>query len=140
MSDNEKPRLGQGNVTVTIDGEEYVLKPSISAITTLSRKYGGLNVVVERVAKLDFETILDVLEAGIGRTSSNPRQRQQFAEAVFHTGLTDDTGGLGLLCVRYVIILMRGGRPLTPEEEAAYTNEAASGATPEGNPMSSSGS
>ena len=136
----DKPRLGRGNVIVTIDEIEYTLKPSLIAVQTLSRKYGGLNIVVERISKLDFEVICDVVEVGIGRKGNNPRQRQELAEAIFNTGLTDDTGSLGLLCVRYLIILMRGGRPLTQEEEEQFAAEAASGEIPTGNPTSSSNS
>lgn len=117
MTTPDKPSLGRGDVTVVIDGVEYILKPTLAATQALSRKYGGLHLLVDRIAKLDFEAIVDTVLAGLNR-NANPKQRQELAEAIFRTGLTDDTGQVSLLCARYVIILMRGGRPLSQEEES----------------------
>lgn len=133
-----KPKLGQGNVDIEIAGEVYTLKPTVHAIKTLSRKYGGLNLLLQSLAKLDFEAVCDVIEVGLGRSGGNVKQRAELAEAVFETGLTDDTGRLAEYCIRYVVILIRGGRPMSAEEEAEYAAIAESGETPEGNPQSSS--
>lgn len=119
----DKPKLGRGNVVVTINDMEYTLKPSVHAVRTLSRKYGGLNVIVDRIVKLDFEAICDVVEAGLGKQIATLREKQELAEAIFETGFTDDTGKLGELCVRYVVSLMRGGRIMTPEEQEEALRE-----------------
>lgn len=134
---NDKPRLGQGNIPIMLNGVEQELKPSLYAVQTLSRKYMGLQAVLERVARLDFETCCDVIEVGLGRRISNPREKQELAEAIFEAGLTDDTGGLAAACARYVATLMRGGKPLSSEEIREMSEGVAEGIEP-GNGTSSS--
>lgn len=121
MTGKAKAKLGGGSVYATIGGTEYELKPSVFAAKFLSRKYGGLNLVVDRVSKLDFEAIIDVIQAGVGKQIANPREHAKLEEEIFATGFSDDTGQLGTLCIKYVISLMRGGRIMSVEElESAF--------------------
>ena len=115
---SDKPQLGRGNVYIKLGGIEYTLKPSVYAAKTISRKFGGLNLAVDRVAKLDFEAICEVIFIGLGKQMLNPRERQELEELIFESGFSDDTGKLGELCVQYLVALMRGGRTMTPEEQA----------------------
>lgn len=112
---DDKRTLGMGNVVVhLVNGtgtEELVLRPTIAAMRNLSRRHGGLNPLVDKIGKLDFDVIVEVLEAGLGMSGGNPREKERLSEKVYATGLTDDTGGLPLLCIQYVTVLMRGGRP-----------------------------
>ncbi len=71
---------------------------------------------------------MDVLVTGLGPRYQGVKQRQELAEKVFLAGITDDTGGVAERCQMYVIMLMRGGRPLPsqksnePEEESIQGN------------------
>ena len=111
MSKESKPRVGHGNVDIILGGESRTLKPSLIAIQTLSRNYGGMQQVFDRVIQLDFEAICDVIAVGLGKVGLGPKQKQELAEQVFETGISDDTGRLAHGCIRYVATLMRGGQP-----------------------------
>ena len=125
----DKRELGMGNVPVIMidaDGREnkVVLKPSLHAVRTLSRRYGGLQLVVDKIAKLDFDVIVDVLEAGLQVPNGNPKTRAELEASVYASGLSDQTGGLPTAAVKFVMILVNGGR-VPPEDgalEAAQPN------------------
>ena len=115
----EKRTLGQGDVEVVLTNDKgeartFVLKPSLHAMRTLSRKYGGLEPLIKKIGLLDFDTIVDVMMAGM-QITPDPKRHRELEELVFSSGLSDQSGALPSLCVRYVIILMHGGKP--PAEE-----------------------
>ena len=129
------PRLGQGNVKITfLSGEELEMRPTLNAVQILSQKYGGLQNLLDKMQQLDFAAILDVMTLGLGPRYQTAKQRDWLANQAFASGLTDDTGGIAFACQTYVLMLMRGGKPLpsNTEEAAAETDEA-----PQGNPPSS---
>lgn len=101
--------LGEGNITINFEDEEVTLKPNLNAIQTLSRKYGGMQAVIDRLGRLDFDLVVEVIALGIA-LPNNPRQQKELAEKVFNAGLTDDTGSLPSRCIDYIMSLMRGGR------------------------------
>lgn len=112
----EPARIGAGDVPVVIDGVEYVLKPSYHAARTISTQSGGIAGAIERVVRLDIETIISVLSLGLGYSQGN-RQPKDFPDRVWRTGFTDDTGGLAERCVLYLRVLAAGGRmPKTDTE------------------------
>jgi hypothetical protein len=124
-----KPEIGIGNVTVKLVGadsieRDLVLKPSLHAVRLLSRKYGGLQPLVDRIAKIDFDVIVDVLEAG-AQVSANPKARAELEAAVYSAGLSDFAAGIPALCIKYITVLINGGRPPPDDPE---------GAASEGNP------
>lgn len=114
-----KPRAGDGDVPVTIDGEEFVLTPNFNAAKLLSARSGGILNMVDRVVKLDVEAVLDVITLGLGYGPAR-RPPKDLAERIWRTGMTDSTGGLADRCIEYLHILANGGRPLArdPDEEA----------------------
>lgn len=120
----ELPRLGQGNLPFTLDGVTYTLKPTISAMQVLSNVYNGLQGVLDRLQRVDIQAIEDVLVQGLGPTFQGARQRKQLMEKVLGAGITDDTGGFSLLCQKYILILMRGGRPLPMDQEEGDADES----------------
>lgn len=112
--------LGEGNVTIKLDSQELVLKPNLNAIQTLSRKYGGLQTVIDRIGRVEFDILVEVISLGLQRNST-PAQLQQLAESIYESGLTDDTSRVPSLCIDYIVSLMRGGKakPAANEEEQA---------------------
>lgn len=123
-SNTTRARLGAGDVPITLlneagDPEDLVLKPSYNAARTLSRTAGGLMGAMERVAKLDTDTVVQVITLGLGYDSQNRRAPRDLDERVWSTGLSDDSGGLAERCVTYIRVLMSGGKlPKTDEAEA----------------------
>ena len=116
----DKRSIGSGNVHIQLLNkgviEEHTLRPSIHAMKTLSRRYGGLNEVINKIGKLDFDAVAEVIELGIGAPPT-PKSRDELAAKLYETGFTDDTGGLPTLCINYVLTLLRGGRPPNPNGE-----------------------
>jgi hypothetical protein len=131
----DTPRLGQGNITFNIGDEEFVLKPSVHAMQSLSRQFGGLQPVLEALQILNFDAIVAVVIAGLGNHYSNPKVRQELTEKLFEAGISDDTGRIQNACARFVLTLTRGGRPI--DDLAAYVQQGQQG-TGSGNPPSSS--
>lgn len=98
---NSKPRLGAGNVDITLDGEAVTLKPTLKAAQTLSRQTDGLMGAIERVTRFDLDTITSVVALGTGR------EVKEVADAVWRTGVSD----LAPSAIKYLGILANGGRP-----------------------------
>lgn len=112
----ENRELGIGDVPVTlIDAQgtprQLVLKPTLHAMRTLSRKYGGLQQVIERALKVDFEVIADVFEVGLQIPMGNPKARAELEQSIYASGILDANGGLVTITNNYVNNLIHGGRP-----------------------------
>jgi hypothetical protein len=108
--------LGIGNIqTALVDAggteRQVVLKPSLHAMRQLSRKYSGLQQVMERLLKVDFDVLVDVFELGMQIAPGNPKARAELEQTVYSTGLLDGEGGLISIASNYVAVLMNGGKP-----------------------------
>lgn len=114
------PSVGSGNVEVTILGEEYTLVPTLRAAKAISAKYGGGMTAVNRISQMDIDVIIDIVASGLSLT---PNGIKKFAnevgleESIFQTGLFEISGP----CVKYVHVLMNGGKPVG---EDAYKDDA----------------
>lgn len=108
--------LGAGDVTVTILGKEYTLKPTLLAAKTISKDFGGGFAAMTRLSQLDFDAFVKVLTVGLTLTDKG---KQAFAdgkgleEAIFETGVVS----LSADCIRFVHIVMNGGKPPVDEDE-----------------------
>ena len=112
----DAPKLGQGNIKFDLGNETYELRPTINAMRMLNQKYGGMQNVMDKIIGMDMQAIEDVLVAGLGPSYQNPKARNQLMEKVFAEGVTDDTGQFMLKCQRYVVSLLRGGKPYSPND------------------------
>jgi hypothetical protein len=95
-------------ITINLDGEQLVLRPSLLAAQQLSRAAGGFVELNNRISKLDFDTIVSVVALGLGYGAGTTRQPQNLEERVWRTGLAE----LAVPCVQFVTLLANGGRPL----------------------------
>lgn len=104
-----RPVVGAGDVTINLlDAagvpESMTLKPSFHAARTLSAQSGGLIGTLDRIARLDMDVIVQVVQLGVGGRDKN------LPERVYNTGLSDEEGGVAERCIAYVRVLMNGGR------------------------------
>jgi len=97
--------MGAGDVPITIGGVEYILKPTLKAAQALS-KSDGIARMVQRCATLELNACVEVIEAGLGRSSKD------LAEKVYDTGLRN----LAPACITFLTNLSNGGRPISEEE------------------------
>jgi hypothetical protein len=110
MSEVRTRPEGAGDVPITLDGEECVLRPSSLAAQALSRQYDGLRGCIDAVLRLNMDVIVQVVAHGLGIPSGS-REMKTLPEKVWRTGVTDDTGALAERCVAYLRVLAGGGRP-----------------------------
>lgn len=79
------PEPGAGDVPITLDGEEFTLKPSLAACIGISSIAGGLSQAVARCHQLNFDTVCEVICHGLNATSAANKKEVQ--EKVYKTGL-----------------------------------------------------
>lgn len=101
---------GSGNIIITLDGKEMELVPTLQACIAISKIAGGLNAAVQRCLQLDFDTVCQIVTAGLGL---NPVQAKQIPDAVYKTGVIELSGQ----CIDFVNIVANGGRPLEEEDQ-----------------------
>lgn len=101
---------GAGNIPIELDGKAHELVPSVQACIAISRIGGGLHAAVQRCLQLDFDTICQVVTAGLGL---NPQQAKLVPEAVYKTGLV----GLSAPCIDFINVVSNGGRPIEEDQE-----------------------
>jgi hypothetical protein len=108
-----KARLGTGNVLLTLAGKEYTMVPTLAAAQGVSRLSGGIRGGIDAVIRLDIDTIVRVVQLGLGPTVVR-EIGPSLPELIFQEGLTDSGGEVVSKCVEYMTLLSNGGRPLTP--------------------------
>lgn len=103
--------MAGGKVEIMLDGRPVFLIPTVEACLAISRLDGGLNSAVRRCHALDFDTICDVVAAGIG---ANPIQRKDaIPKAVFQTGLFN----IAASCIEFINVVANGGRPMDDDDK-----------------------
>ena len=113
-------RLGQGTIMLTLGDEQIELKPTLFALQQLNRRYGGIQDILDKIVRLDFDVICDVVYAGAGAGYSNPKARQRLQEKLFAAGMAGgETDEVALAASNFLQSLMRGGRPPATPEQAA---------------------
>jgi hypothetical protein len=115
-------KITAGEILVAFDGEELVLKPTLNAMTMISRQYGGLGAARTQLVQENIDAIAYVLRVGAGMPAKDGRN---LGERIYRNGVDGD---LLLKLIRYVAVLGNGGRPLPDDEEADASEDRAGGA------------
>jgi hypothetical protein len=126
---NSSNQIGAGDVPITLDGIEMVLKPTWQAAQTISRMNGGIMGAIDKVVKLDIETIVAIVQVGLGY-GMGKRAPPDLAERIWRSGLTDERGFMVERCVTYLRTLANGGKPPPVSEEDEENTDAADGKEP----------
>jgi hypothetical protein len=75
-SDKEKPmrsKITTGEVPVSLDDDELILRPTLRAMTQLSRTYGGLAKVRAELVAENIDAIATVLRLGAGMSDRDAK-------------------------------------------------------------------
>lgn len=118
--------LGAGNVEFVLDGERVVLKPTLYACQTISRRTGGLVEAVRRIGNLDVDEIIHVISLGLGHANGEDKD---LGEKIFRTGVAE----VALAAVKYLNAISNGGK--APAEKS----QDGSGEPEEGDPLEAVG-
>jgi hypothetical protein len=113
-------KINEGDVTISLNGEDIVLRPTLKALSAISSN-GGLGVVRQQIVDQNFSTITSVIIHGANLAGM--RGGKDVPEAVFKNGLSTELL-VGLL--NYVGVLGNGGnggKP-QPDDVAAAAAEA----------------
>ena len=102
MSNN----IGDGNISVFLDGDEHFLTPNLKACIALSNVKGGISQLVQRCLDLEFDAIKLVITNGLGKNSKD------LPEIIYRSGLIN----LQTACIQYLHIIANGGKPLTGDD------------------------
>jgi len=77
-----------GTFTVTLEGEDYELRPTLAAYRQIQQRFGGLRGALEAIGKLNVDHLVAIIKAGAGLEK---RDAKGLDEAVFNQGIADVT-------------------------------------------------
>ena len=101
--------LNEGEVTVTLGRDTYVLKQTLQTFTGLNRLFGGFGPLIRHLVDQDIDAILGVIRVGAGLQG---RASEILPRRLQAEGLTAD---LIVELIRYVDMAANGGKP-RPDE------------------------
>ena len=112
-------RLNSGEVSVSLNNEELVLKPTVRAATSISRQFDGFVTARARLVSENFDAVVFILRLGL---NLDDKAARDLPDRVYKNGITAE---LLIPLINYVAILGNGGRPLDLEDRNVDKNEAA---------------
>jgi len=111
------PRIGAANETITLEGKEFVLKPSLELAEAIGDGPGCFFGAVNRCRNWDPKTIVMVVKLGCDKLAGTDAKRVK--KAVYEAGYAD----LAPACIRIVEALCFGGRRPPDGTEAKGSEE-----------------
>ena len=115
---NDKPRVGAGNIEITLAEKDYVLVPTLAAAQGISRQAGGLRKAIDSIMLMDIDVITRIIQLGLGpKTVKELGGAEKLPAIIWQEGMTDSSGQLALKCIEYINVLSNGGRPPTKEPD-----------------------
>lgn len=105
-----KAQLGAGDVAITINGVEEVLRPTLKAALSISRSSGGFRKAIQAVNDVDVDAIVSTIAFGLGIEG---KAVDELLDRVYASGLAS----LVVPVSSYLLILANGGRPATTTTE-----------------------
>jgi hypothetical protein len=115
MSSQKKPSvvLGDGEVTLSLNGQDVTLRPTLRAAKAINSQYGGFVGIYQRIAGLDMAAYVAVIAAGLGKSTA--AEIELIEEGVFREGMENLAKPIG----EFVTALASGGRRKDPAEDEA---------------------
>lgn len=110
-------KLTAGEMPVTLNDDELILKPTLRAMTAINRQFSGLANARQQLVAENFEAVVFILRYGLNLTD---QAAKDLPDRVYQNGIT---GELLVALIKYVAILGNGGKPL-PDEPVETGDEA----------------
>ncbi len=109
-------KTNAGEIYLSLDGEELILKPTILAARAISRQFGGFGGALTSLGTANLDVLVAIIRIG---ANLDDRKARGLDEKVFaEMGRADGAfGELLVKAMRFVALLQNGGRPL-PDDEA----------------------
>lgn len=102
-----------GDITLMLNGEEHILRPSLQAATALSATFGGLSKAFDGLMNRDLGTYQAVVKAGI--VTAKNISTKDLQEAVWRAGMVTLSEPL----IDFLGLLNNGGRKPGSDGEAS---------------------
>ncbi|HEY7824697.1 MAG TPA: hypothetical protein VIG24_17785 [Acidimicrobiia bacterium] len=83
------------DIELALDGQVYLLKPTLETMKRINRKFGSLRDALVRVQSLDFEAACSIVAIASG--CKDDRQRAAVEDRLFRTGLVNVTAPIAHL-------------------------------------------
>lgn len=109
--------ISKGDVSFTVDGTTYTLKPLLHAFSQLSVKYPNYAVCLRELASNNVMTIITVLGLGLGYKD---KERKTLPALVMRAGVP----ALADPCADYVFRLFNAGKSIADLENEQQQAEA----------------
>lgn len=97
-------KFDQGEVSISLNGEIVVLKPSINAWRSISRQYGGMIPASQKLQSFDIDAMVFVIQTGAQLSGDAARNLDR---RVYENGIAELLRPL----IEYLNLLGNGGRP-----------------------------
>ena len=117
MTKAKKSSLTEGQITITLDGFDRELIPSVDAIVKLSRTYDGLAGILANIRQMNLDAYVATIRYGL---QISDKEAKDLPAKVYEAGIIELMAPL----TEYVMLLLRGGRVASKEPD---------GDAPEGN-------
>jgi len=102
--------LNDGEVSLALGDDTYILRPTLNAIRTLSRAHGGLRPALQTLFNQEFDGVVSIIKIGAGVPD---RDEKALAAKVYAAGMNDATL---MPLVEYLKVLMNGGKAPPPDD------------------------
>lgn len=120
-------KLDQGEVTISLDGEDLVLKPTVRAAMAVNNLFDGFANANAALGRANMISAIAVIRIGANLSEKDARDLDErvYAEMGRESGAW---ASLLVGLIRYVAILQNGGKPLPDDVERAIVEpQAAAG-------------
>ena len=114
-------KIGDGIVEIELDGRTQELVPTLEACAEISAIAGGIGAAVQRCRQLHFETLCEIVGAGLvvdGHRLNAGQRDKLVPKAVIEQGLIYVMGR----CVMFCHVIANGGN-LPSEDDAEEGDE-----------------
>lgn len=110
-------KISAGETLITLNDEDFVLKPTIRAAQVISRQFNGFAAARQALVSENLDAVVSILKLGLNLSDKEARD---LPDRVWKNGLTAE---LLIPLIKYVAILGNGGKPLPDDVDTQTSDE-----------------